>query len=90
MEDKEGVEGTYTIDGEEYTFTFGLEETEYVCILGDTDFEASNGTTYPTFSVSKKMEKSVLVSTKDWSVLILDEFGRAVKADKKGNKQEGL
>ena len=87
-DDPEGVDGTYEINGEEYTLTFGLEETVYVCVLGGTEYTESDKT-YSTLSVSQKIEKSVLVSTKDWSVLILDEFGRAVKADKNGKKQEG-
>ena len=83
--------GEYTIDGDVYTFSYGTgEQTRaYTCVLNGTAFKGYDGEIYQGFTVSREVGKSVYVDTSDWSVLLLDEFGRATKYDHEGNKQVG-
>ncbi len=91
-------DGFYEISDEVYTLVYGTgsQAEAIVCILGGSDYAAADGKNYVTFSKRsennedfEENQTKILVSTKDWSVLILDEFGRAIRADKNGKKQEG-
>lgn len=83
--------GSYEIENGVYTLTYGTgsEAKAYVCVLNGETYVASDGVSYTALTVSKELAKEIYVDKTDWSVLILDEFGRATKCDKEGKKQEG-
>jgi len=77
------TDGTYTVEDGVYTFS------DSTAVLGNVAYEAVDGKTYKTLNVSNAVKNEIFVSTKDWSVLILDEYGRALKSDESGIRQEG-
>ena len=83
--------GSYQMKDGVYTLTYGTgsEAKAYVCVLNGENHNAVDGASYAVLTVSKELTKEIYVDKTDWSVLILDEFGRAIKCDKEGNKQEG-
>lgn len=85
------TEGEYEIDGDTYTLTYatGTEAKAYVCVLNGLRYVGVDEEVYKGFTISKDVAKKVFVDTSDWSVLILDEFGRATKYDKDGQRQVG-
>ena len=84
-------DGTYVKEGDEYTIIYGEGENQkvYLCKNNGYSFLADDGERYKVLSNNQEIEKSILIDTSDWSVLILDEFGMAIKYNEAGQKQEG-
>ncbi|MBR2375467.1 MAG: hypothetical protein IKA88_04180 [Clostridia bacterium] len=84
-------DATYIKAGDEYTIIYGEGEnkTVYLCRDNGYVFVADDGESYKVLSKNQEVEKSVLIDTSDWAVLILDEFGMAIKYNAEGQKQEG-
>ena len=84
-------DGVYTQEGDVFTLAYGTgaEAKAYVCVVGDYSHKALDGETFKTFIVSQEVKKEIFVDTTDWSVLILDEFGGAIRYDKDGQKEKG-
>ena len=80
--------GSYEIDGDVYTLRYknGAEE---VTLVGEIGLWASSGYVFRSFMVSHKEVVRVYVNEEDWSVLILDDVGNAIKYDGKGMKDTG-
>lgn len=80
--------GTYEINGDEYTLRYknGAEE---VTLVGELGGWASGGYVFHAFLVSHKEVVQVYINEQDWSVLILDDIGNAIKYDGNGRKDTG-
>ena len=82
------VNGTYEINGDVYTLRYknGAEE---VTLEGEIGTFTSGNYIYAAFLVSHKEVVQVYVNAEDWSVLILDDIGNAIKYDGNGMKDTG-
>ena len=80
--------GTYEKDGDIYTLKYsnGIEQ---ITLTGKLDYVISGGTAYYAFITIHSEKVRIYVNEADWSMLILDEIGKAVKYDNKGMKEEG-
>lgn len=81
-------EGTYSIDGEIVTlhYTIGAQEFRPDGRFGTVSI---SGTSYRAFVVHHNEVVSTYINAKDWSVLILDNHGGAVKYSSTGVKDTG-
>lgn len=85
-----GIQGEYVVDGGRVFFTLknGAEKTE-------GEFEIGSGTItykekrYNVFITVHKEKVSVYVNTNDWSILILDDVGGAVRISEDGKTDYG-
>lgn len=80
--------GTYTVNGDVFTVVYKVGNETFT-IYGKLDSINANGNEYATFSIIHEEVVRVYVSEKDWSVLILDDIGNAVKYDQEGFREEG-
>ncbi len=80
--------GTYTSDGYEFTLTYknGSENTTLVGKRGVIQISSSY---YNVFVVSHKEVARIYVNETDFSVLVLDENGGAVRYNKMGEREVG-
>jgi len=80
--------GEYTINGDNYQITFVVDDapTTLTGTLGTVFAEEG---TIPGFFVYNEQKAYTYINESDWSMIILDDFGRAVKYDKEGKKEEG-
>lgn len=83
--------GSYDMDGNVYTLTYSANSQNKTIVCKKTGmlYPYADGTYYVALNISTEITKSVLIDTEDWAVLILDEFGGAVKYDANGRKQDG-
>ena len=83
--------GTYDQNGNVYTLIYGegADKKTYVCEYSGLTFKGEDAKSYKVLSNQTDVERSVLIDTEDWAVLILDEFGGAIKYDAMGQKQTG-
>ena len=80
--------GTYTINGATYVLTYQAGG-KTVTQTGELGTAFTDNGVEPAFLVYNQQKSYTFVNESDWSMLILDDFGRAVKHDKEGNKEEG-
>ena len=80
--------GTYSIVGNEYTLTY-TKAGAVVTLVGELGVYTYGSYAYNVFIVSHKEAIRTFVNESDWSVLILDDLGNAVKYDKNGVKEKG-
>lgn len=80
--------GTYVSDGTEYTLTY-TNGSESVTLIGQCSTMTVSSTTYHVFVIAHKEVKRAYVNEKDWSVLVLDEFGNAKKYGTTGIEETG-
>lgn len=85
---KETGTGTYTIADDVFTLKYKIDSTEYT-VVGKRDTYVSGSTTYKIIVVLDDFAESTYVNPKDWSVLILDDMGNAIKYSKDGKKVTG-
>lgn len=71
---------TYSKDGEPVVYTFENTEKAYYSI---------DGNPYIVLMLEQDLERKILIDTTDWAVLMLDNFGNAIKYDRVGQKQLG-
>ncbi|MBQ2712405.1 MAG: InlB B-repeat-containing protein [Clostridia bacterium] len=81
--------GTYTFGGEEYTLTYTLDSTTHTLVGVLSVYAVSDSLAYNVFIVKHAEAVNTYVITDDQSVLILDQWGGAVKYSKTGVKEEG-
>jgi uncharacterized repeat protein (TIGR02543 family) len=83
--------GTYDQNGNVYTLIYGegADKKTYVCEYANLSYKGKDGKSYKVLSQEQTVERNVLIDTEDWAVLILDEFGGAIKYDAMGQKQTG-
>ncbi len=83
-------EGTYTKENDRIFFTYknGAETIRGEYALGKNKF-VRGGKTYGELIVLDKDIETAFVNPKDWSILLLDDAGGAVKINKGGSKQTG-
>ena len=84
---EEASDIAYTKNGYVYTFTYNNKT--YVGEYDGLAYTAEDGKTYKVLSEKTSDTSRVLIDVEDWAVLILDEFGGAVKYDWMGQKQTG-
>ena len=79
---------TYVVDGDVYTLTYknGAENVTVNAKLSTFDY---NGNTYRTFVIEHEEVVYRYVNDGDWSVLVLDAFGKGEKYGADGVKQTG-
>ena len=82
------AEGTYSIDGEKGTLSYAIDNKDYK-LTGMLGAVSISGTTYRAFVALHEEVVSTYVNPKDWSVLILDNHGNAVKYGADGVKNTG-
>ena len=82
------VNGTYTIDGDVYTLCYKIGNEE-VTLVGELGTWKNSGYVFRAFLVSHKEVVQVYVNEQDWSVLILDDLGNAIKYNANGAKDTG-
>jgi len=87
-EEKEVGTGTYTIADDVFTLKYKIDSTDYT-VVGKRDTYVSGSTTYSVIVVLDDFAESTYVNPKDWSVLILDDMGNAIKYSKDGKKVTG-
>lgn len=80
--------GTYSVVNGVYTLTY-IKENENIVLVGELGVYTYGSYAYNVFIVSHKEAVRTFVNENDWSVLILDDLGNAVKYDKNGAKEEG-
>ena len=78
---------TYIKAGSVYTFTYAGKN--YVCKYDGLSYKAEDDKSYKVLVEKVEGNDYVLVDTESWNVLILDEYGNAVKYDEYGIKQTG-
>lgn len=85
------TDGWYNVEDGVYLLAYGTGDkaVAYECIVNGMSFTAEDGESYSGLANAKNLTKEIFVDTSDWSVLILDRYGRATKCDKEGNKQNG-
>ena len=81
--------GTYSASGKVYTLTYTNSEKETITLVGELGFYTYGSYSYNVFIVSHKEAVRTFVNENDWSVLVLDDLGNAVKYDINGVKEEG-
>ena len=83
-------EGTYSRNNRNITFTIknGNTDIKGEFALGDNKY-LYNETTYGELIILHEEIKRTFVNTEDWSILILDNAGGAIKIDSDGNKRIG-
>lgn len=79
--------GNYQINGEVFTFSYGSESI--TCVSNGRAYEDYEGNVYYGLDASQELANTLFVDTTDWSVLILDEYNRAVKYNAKGQREIG-
>ena len=87
-EEQEVGKGTYTIADGIFTVKYKIDSTDYT-VVGKRDTYVSGSTTYNVIVVLDDFAESTYVNPKDWSVLILDDAGNAIKYSKDGKKVTG-
>ena len=87
IEENVDDKATYVMEGDGFiTLNFSDGERKDYGKLGTFTY---SGTTYNTFAVAYTDVVKTYVNEKDWSTLILDSVGNAIKYDKSGRKTEG-
>ncbi|MBR2321021.1 MAG: InlB B-repeat-containing protein [Clostridia bacterium] len=83
--------GTYDKNGSVYTLIFGEEANKktYICEYNGLSYKGEDEKSYKVLSNKADVARNVLIDTEDWAVLILDEFGGAIKYDTMGQKRTG-
>ncbi|MDD6995896.1 MAG: InlB B-repeat-containing protein [Candidatus Borkfalkiaceae bacterium] len=83
-------QGTYVTDGDKVTYSYVKSNETYggEFRIG-TEKYAYESSVYGELVIVHEEIVKTYVNEKDWSVLILDNAGNAVKADGDGNRQEG-
>ncbi|MDY6023547.1 MAG: InlB B-repeat-containing protein [Candidatus Borkfalkiaceae bacterium] len=83
-------EGTYSRNNDSITFTLknGNTDIKGEFALGDNKY-IYNEETYGELIILHEEIKRTFVNTEDWSILILDNAGGAIKIDNDGNKRTG-
>ena len=82
------AEGEYTQSGGVFTLNYE-SGGEHTSLAGKLSTFTYGSTVYNSFVVIHDEVVRTYVNEEDWSVLILDNQGNAVKYDKKGNKETG-
>ncbi|MBO5481416.1 MAG: InlB B-repeat-containing protein [Clostridia bacterium] len=77
--------GTYTKAGNRFTLNFTLANGTSYTLEGELGLFSN----YSAFLVKRDEIVRVYVNDKDWSVLILNDVGHAIKYTKEGTKEEG-
>lgn len=80
--------GTYTIDGEDFTLTY-TDGNKEINLVGKRSILIISSQGYNVFVVSYKEVARIYINEVDFSVLVLNEIGGAVRYDKNGVKQVG-
>lgn len=80
------VEGSYVKNGNQcvVTYSFNSEEITVKGVLG------TYSSTYGLFTVVHEEVVKTYVNEEDWSLLVLDNAGNAVKYEKNGKKETGM
>lgn len=94
LETAEGEEevvmnGTYTIDGDVVTFTYSESENKEIVLVGEFGTYQIGSYLYNAFIVSRTEVMTTFVNAEDWSVMILDDLGNAIKYSSDGKKVVG-
>lgn len=80
--------GTYTKDGKAYTLVY-TDGNKTVTLVGELGQITYSSSTINTFVISHKEVSQTYINESDWSILILDDVGNAVKYDADGAKEAG-
>lgn len=80
--------GTYSVEGDVYTLIY-TKAGETITLIGELGVYTYGSYAYNVFIVSHKEAVRTFVNENDWSILILDDLGNAVKYNKNGIKEEG-
>lgn len=80
--------GTYVSENDTYVVTYKENGTP-VTLVGKFGTYEYSGSAFNTFVVSHNEVKKLYVNDKDWSILILDESGNAIKYNEKGILEHG-
>ena len=81
--------GTYTKDGDKvYTLVY-TDGNKTVTLVGELGQITYSSNTINTFVISHKEVLQTYVNEDNWSILILDDVGNAVKYDSNGAKETG-
>ena len=79
---------TYTQEGDVFTISY-KDGSEQITIEAKLSTITVSGTIYKTVTIMRKEAVRVYVNEDDWSVLMLDDIGNAVKYNEEGVKEEG-
>ncbi len=82
------TEGEYVIDGKQYILSYVLDGKS-VTLIGELGTAFFEDELIQGFLVKNEQTVYTYVNEEDWSMILLDDFGRAVKYDKEGQKEEG-
>ena len=88
VEDYIDANGTYTQNGSIFTIRY-QNGNQQITLEAKLSTIAIDGKVYKTVTVICRDAVRVYVNENDWSVLILDEIGNAVKYNEEGVKEEG-
>ena len=80
--------GTYTINGKTYEISYQMNG-KTVKQTGEIGTAFTDDGVVSAFLVYNAQTVYTFVNESDWSMLLLDDFGRATKYDKEGLKEEG-
>ncbi len=81
-------DGEYVMDGEQFTLTYQVGGKDTV-LTGTLGTAFTDDGKIPAFLVYNEQKAYTYVNESDWSTIILDDFGRAVRYDKEGQKEQG-
>ncbi|MBQ7322997.1 MAG: InlB B-repeat-containing protein [Clostridia bacterium] len=88
-ERKDLCEGTYQCVNDVYTLQYTLPEQAATVLVGELGTITLSGNVYKAFTVSDKDAVNMYIDHANWSMLMLEDFGKATKLDAQGVKTEG-
>ena len=81
--------GTYVIDGDVVTMTYTDEENKKIVYVGEFGVYEYGSSAINAFYISRTEVTRTFVNKDDWSVMVFDDIGNAVKYSKEGVKTVG-
>lgn len=85
-------EGFYEMDGDYFTLMYTDAKGNPVVYSFENKgktYYAIDGLPYIVLMLAQDLDREVLIDTTNWAVLILDNYGNAVKYNKVGQKEKG-